>query len=163
MGTTWILVLITVVVVLFVGARVLSGAARRALENMLPAPDDVAAPPDDAASTPSGLRYKVLESGPEGGQRPGPREEVTVHYSGWQTNGMMFDSSRVRGQPATFRLDRVIKGWQEGVGLMVPGDHWRFWIPANLAYGERPRSGPGGMLVFDVELLRVGDDVSGNT
>ena len=66
----------------------------------------------------------------------------------------MFDSSVVRGQPATFPLNRVIKGWTEGVQLMVEGEKTRFWIPAELAYGTNPRA-PSGMLVFDVELLKI--------
>jgi peptidylprolyl isomerase len=76
-----------------------------------------------------------------------------VHYSGWTTDGKLFDSSVTRGEPATFPLDRVIAGWTEGVQLMVEGEKTRFWIPEKLAYrGERP---PYGMLVFDVELLAI--------
>ena len=73
------------------------------------------------------------------------------------TNGEMFDSSVVRGEPTSFPLNRVIPGWTEGVQTMVVGEKKRFWIPGNLAYGERPmRPGmPYGMLVFDVELLEI--------
>ncbi len=79
-----------------------------------------------------------------------------MHYTGWTTAGKMFDSSVLRGQPATFPLNRVIKGWTEGVQLMVEGEKTRFWIPAELAYGTNPRPGaPSGMLVFDVELLKI--------
>jgi len=118
------------------------------------APEDVAAPPDDATFTASGLSWKVLREGK--GDKPGPTSRVTVHYSGWQTNGRMFDSSVVRGQPATFPLNGVIKGWTEGVQKMSPGEKSRFWIPAELAYGQNPGGGrPGGMLVFDIELLVV--------
>ncbi len=162
METSWVLPVIVAFAVIMAALAALVLVARRSLQRLLPPPDDVSEPPHDAISTPSGLRYKVLTPG-AGGQRPGPRDQVTVHYSGWQTDGQMFDSSRLRGQPSTFRLDQVIKGWKEGVGLMTPGDHWRMWFPAELAYGERPRSGPGGMLVFDVELLAVGDDAFGNT
>jgi FKBP-type peptidyl-prolyl cis-trans isomerase len=81
---------------------------------------------------------------------------VTVHYSGWKTDGTLFDSSVKRGQPASFPLNGVIKGWTEGLQLMVKGEKRRFWIPGNLAYGENPGGGrPGGMLVFDVELLGI--------
>jgi peptidylprolyl isomerase len=77
---------------------------------------------------------------------------VTVHYSGWTTDGKMFDSSVVRGTPATFPLDQVIAGWTEGLQLMVTGESRRFWIPEKLAYkGQDPK----GMLVFDVELIAV--------
>ena len=78
---------------------------------------------------------------------------MTVHYSGWTTDGKMFDSSVTRGQPATFPLDGVIGGWTEGVQLMVEGEKARFWIPEKLAYkGERA---PYGMLVFDIELIKI--------
>ncbi|MBI5508936.1 MAG: FKBP-type peptidyl-prolyl cis-trans isomerase [Deltaproteobacteria bacterium] len=124
--------------------------------NMIPPPADVAAPPADAQKTASGLAYKVLKAG-TGTVHPTPADGVTVHYTGWTTNGQMFDSSVRRGEPAIFPLGRVIPGWTEGLQLMVEGQQNRFWIPANLAYGETPaRPGaPAGMLVFDVELLKV--------
>jgi peptidylprolyl isomerase len=82
---------------------------------------------------------------------------VTVHYTGWTTDGRNFDSSLKNGQPATFRLNGVIKGWTEGVQMMVEGEKRRFWIPANLAYGENPPGdSPRGLLVFDIELIRIG-------
>ena len=81
---------------------------------------------------------------------------VEVHYSGWTTDGKMFDSSVTRGEPATFPLNGVIPGWTEGVQLMVVGEKTRFWIPGNLAYDNSPRPGaPTGTLVFDVELLSI--------
>ncbi|MEM6533982.1 MAG: FKBP-type peptidyl-prolyl cis-trans isomerase, partial [Myxococcota bacterium] len=79
----------------------------------VPAPSDVASPPGDARRTDSGLAYKVLKTG-DGQEHPGARDEVTVHYTGWTTDGNMFDSSVTRGQPATFPLNRVIGGWTEG-------------------------------------------------
>jgi peptidylprolyl isomerase len=85
---------------------------------------------------------------------PGPATSVTVHYSGWTTDGNMFDSSRKRGKPTSFPLNRVIAGWTEGVQLMSPGDSFRFWIPEALAYKGQPGR-PAGMLVFDVELLEI--------
>jgi peptidylprolyl isomerase len=121
----------------------------------LPAPPDVEAAPADAETTASGLASKVIEAG-TGSAHPGPTSNVTVHYTGWTTDGEMFDSSVVRGQPASFPLNRVIAGWTEGVQMMVVGETRRFWIPGNLAYGDNPRPGaPRGMLVFDVELLGI--------
>ena len=119
----------------------------------LDVPEDVAAPPASATVTPSGLYSRVLEAG-TGVRHPAATDSVTVHYSGWTTDGEMFDSSVSRGQPATFPLSGVIAGWTEGVQLMVEGEKRRFWIPANLAYGNRPGR-PQGMLVFDVELIAI--------
>ena len=117
-------------------------------------PADVAAPPKDATRTASGLAYKSLKKG-TGMVKPRPTNTVTVHYTGWTTDGKMFDSSVKRGRPASFPLNQVIKGWTEGLQLMVQGEKMRFWIPGNLAYGDTPRrrGAPAGMLVFDVELL----------
>jgi FKBP-type peptidyl-prolyl cis-trans isomerase len=117
------------------------------------APSDVKAPPSDAKKTASGLAYKVLNQG-TGGRHPKSSDQVTVHYTGWTTDGKMFDSSVPKGQPITFPLDGVIAGWTEGVQLMVEGEKARFWIPEKLAYkGERA---PYGMLVFDIELIKIG-------
>jgi peptidylprolyl isomerase len=115
-------------------------------------PPDVAAPPADAQKTASGLAYKVLRPGKEGGARPIKQSRVTVHYSGWTTDGKLFDSSVMRGQTASFGLTDVIEGWTEGLQLMVPGEKTRFWIPERLAY-KGQANGPKGMLVFDVELI----------
>ena len=93
----------------------------------IPAPDDVSAPPATAQKTDSGLAYKVLKSG-AGTEHPSANAEVTVHYTGWTTDGKMFDSSVRRGQPATFPLQGVIAGWTEGLQLMVKGEKTRFWI-----------------------------------
>lgn len=123
-----------------------------------PAPGAIAAPPDvgavpgDAQRTPSGLASKVVTPG-RGARHPAATSRVEVHYTGWKTDGSMFDSSVQRGTPATFPLNGVIRGWTEGVQLMVEGEKTRFWIPENLAY--QGKSAPYGMLVFDVELLRV--------
>ena len=117
----------------------------------IPAPEDVAAPPAEAEKTASGLASKVLQPG-KGELHPMKADLVTVHYTGWTTDGKMFDSSLATGKPATFPLDRVIAGWTEGVQLMVAGEKRRFWIPEELAYkGKQGR--PAGMLVFDVELI----------
>ncbi len=116
-------------------------------------PSDVAVAPADAAKTASGLASKVLTKG-TGSKKPAAADTVTVHYSGWTTDGKLFDSSVQRGKPTSFPLNGVIKGWTEGLQLMVEGEKRRFWIPAALAYGETPGGGrPGGLLVFDVELL----------
>lgn len=119
-------------------------------------PEDVKAPPATAKRTASGLAYRVLKAG-TGKQHPKATDRVTVHYSGWTTDGKLFDSSVQRGQPTTFALNQVIPGWTEGVQLMVEGEKTRFWIPAQLAYGEKPKrpGAPSGMLVFDIELLQI--------
>lgn len=119
-------------------------------------PEDVAAVPDDAERTASGLASKVLVSG-AGEARATASDQVKVHYSGWTTDGELFDSSVVRGEAVTFGLAQVIPGWTEGLQLMAAGEQRRFWIPAELAYGLNPPPGaPAGMLVFDVELLAIG-------
>ena len=116
-------------------------------------PNDVAKPPARAKKTKKGVFYKYLTHG-TGTTHPSVTDEVRVHYTGWTTDGKMFDSSVTRGEPAEFRLSQVIAGWTDGVQLMVPGDKVRFWIPEALAYKGRPGA-PGGMLVFDVELLEI--------
>ena len=121
----------------------------------IPPPPDVAAPPADALRTPSGLASKMLNVG-FGSVHPSATSTVTVHYTGWTTDGKMFDSSVARNEPATFPLAGVIPGWTEGVQLMVKGEKRRFWIPASLAYGDNPGGGaPSGTLVFDIELLEI--------
>jgi FKBP-type peptidyl-prolyl cis-trans isomerase len=119
----------------------------------IPAPPDVAAPPTDAEKTASGLASKVLAKG-TGADHPGANDTVTVNYTGWTTDGKMFDSSTKHGQPVTFPLSGVIKGWTEGLQLMVVGEKRRFWIPVELAYQNKPGR-PAGMLVFDVELIAI--------
>ena len=120
---------------------------------MPPAPADVAAAPATAEKTASGLAHQLIRAG-DGINRPSATSVVTVHYTGWTTDGKPFDSSVSRGKPASFPLNRVIPGWTEGVQLMSIGEERRFWIPEELAY--KGRSGaPQGMLVFDVELLAI--------
>ena len=119
----------------------------------IPAPPDVAAPPPDAQKTASGLASKVLTPG-TGTRHPRPNSRVTVHYTGWTTDGKMFDSSVTRGQTIAFGLDQVIPGWTEGVQMMVEGEKRRLWIPERLAYAGAPGA-PAGMLVFDVELIKI--------
>ncbi|HET9212954.1 MAG TPA: FKBP-type peptidyl-prolyl cis-trans isomerase [Thermoanaerobaculia bacterium] len=119
----------------------------------IPPPADVAAAPADAQVTSSGLASKVLTPG-TGTEHPMPADLVKVNYTGWTTDGKMFDSSVARGRPVVLPLNRVIAGWTEGLQLMVVGETRRFWIPAKLAYEGKPDK-PQGTLVFDVELLDI--------
>jgi FKBP-type peptidyl-prolyl cis-trans isomerase len=121
-------------------------------ESPTKAPADVKKAPADATRTSSGLAYKVLTPG-TGTQHPKSSSMVTVNYSGWTTQGKLFDSSLLRGAPISFRLNEVIQGWTEGVQLMVEGEKTRFWIPERLAY--KGQSEPYGDLVFDVELIKT--------
>jgi FKBP-type peptidyl-prolyl cis-trans isomerase len=130
-------------------------ASEKDTYDMLETPKDVNSVPSDAEVTASGLASRVLTAG-TGTESPAAADTVTVHYSGWTTDGNLFDSSVERGEPTSFPLNRVIKGWTEGLQLMVVGEKRRFWIPADLAYGENPGGGrPGGLLVFDVKLLGI--------
>lgn len=125
------------------------------VDGEIPAPPDVEAPPEGAERSESGLTWVVIEPG-DGETSPTLGDQVRVHYTGWQTDGSMFDSSVVRGEPAQFPVGGVIQGWVEGLQLMTEGEQRRFWIPAELAYGEDPAGGrPGGMLVFDVHVIEV--------
>jgi FKBP-type peptidyl-prolyl cis-trans isomerase FklB len=105
---------------------------------------------------PSGLQYKVLVEGT--GPKPKPTDQVSVNYRGTLINGTEFDSSYSRGEPATFRVTGVIKGWSEALQLMTVGAKWQLFIPASIAYGERGAGGdigPNSALIFDVELLSI--------
>ncbi|WP_432648883.1 FKBP-type peptidyl-prolyl cis-trans isomerase [Methylomarinum roseum] len=111
---------------------------------------------DDVITTVSGLQYEIIEQGE--GASPAASDNVTVHYKGTTIDGNVFDSSYDRGAPATFPLNRVIAGWTEGLQLMKEGAKFRFYIPAELAYGERGAGreiGPNSTLIFDVELIKV--------
>ncbi|MGH1381980.1 MAG: FKBP-type peptidyl-prolyl cis-trans isomerase [Shewanella xiamenensis] len=111
---------------------------------------------EGVVTTASGLQYQVLNQG-SGTVHPKASDTVTVHYHGTLIDGTVFDSSVERGEPIAFPLDRVIKGWTEGVQLMVEGDKYRFFIPSELAYGNRStgKIGGGSVLIFDVELLKI--------
>jgi len=107
-------------------------------------------------TTESGLQYEILSSGD--GKKPTTDDQVTVHYHGTLTDGTVFDSSVDRGQPASFGVTQVIKGWTEALQLMSEGDKWKLTIPANLAYGDQGAGGmigPGATLIFEVELLSI--------
>ena len=111
---------------------------------------------DGVVLLPSGLQYQVLKEGT--GKQPKATDQVECHYEGTLINGQVFDSSYQRGQTATFGLNQVIAGWTEGVQLMKEGAKYRFFIPYNLAYGERGAGQsipPYAALVFDVELVAV--------
>jgi peptidylprolyl isomerase len=122
-------------------------------------PTDVAAPSKGAKKTASGLAYKQLAKG-TGTEHPTATSRVTVNYTGWTKEGKMFDSSVLRGKPASFSLGQVIPGWTEGVQLMVVGEKTRFWIPAAIAYGDTPKrpGAPSGQLTFDIELVSIDGD-----
>ena len=111
---------------------------------------------DGVVTLPSGLQYQVLKEGD--GKKPSATDQVVCHYEGTLLDGTVFDSSYKRNQPATFGLNQVIAGWTEGVQLMQEGAKYRFFIPYNLAYGERGAGAqipPFAALVFDVELIEV--------
>ena len=122
--------MITPIAVAFVFIAALASAQNT---KIIPTPADVAEAPADAEKTASGLASKVIEAG-TGKTHPARTDRVTVDYSGWTTDGKMFDSSLPTGKAATFPLDKVIAGWTEGVQLMVAGETRRFWIPESLAY-----------------------------
>ena len=111
---------------------------------------------EGVTTTESGLQYEVLVSGK--GEKPTTNSQVTVHYHGTLIDGTIFDSSVDRGQPATFGVTQVIKGWTEALQLMSVGDKWKLTIPSNLAYGDQGAGGmigPGETLIFEVELLSI--------
>ena len=124
----------------------------RTLEQKLLPPDNIRLPPSTALRTASGLRYVILKRG-AGNTHPVADSVIEIDYTGWDFQGQMFDSSLPRGKPSQFPLTGLIKGWQEGVLLMSPGDTFRFWIPGNLAYdGSTGGDSPKGKLVFDITL-----------
>tara|TARA_B100000530_G_scaffold306024_1_gene229827 strand:- start:111 stop:743 length:633 start_codon:yes stop_codon:yes gene_type:complete len=118
----------------------------------VPAPKDVKkAPKKGTKMTMAGVQYRVLKAG-TGKDNPKLSSQVTIHYTGWTTNGRMFDSTMKTGEPATFGLSGLIDGWKDVIQYMVVGDSIRAWIPEKMAYkGKAGR--PAGTLVFDIELL----------
>ncbi len=117
------------------------------------APLDVGAPPEGARHGGDGLRFCILREG-ESAERPTRESRVRVHYTGWTTDGQMFDSSHVDGEPTSFAVNEVIRGWVDTLTHMRVGQIRRIWVPEELAY--RGASGsPAGMLVFDIELVAI--------
>lgn len=110
----------------------------------------------EVITTASGLQYEILQHGD--GIIPGPDSKVIVHYTGYKLDGTKFDSSYDRGEPATFGVKQVIKGWTEALQMMKVGDKWKLYVPSNLAYGEKGAGGviePFATLIFEVELLGI--------
>lgn len=110
--------------------------------------------------TASGLQAHRVKAAKSSAPRPVPSDVVTIHYTGRFIDGRVFDSSRERGEPATFPLLRLIRGWQEGVPMMRVGETWQFVIPADIAYGERYREPipANSTLVFEIELIGIGGE-----
>ncbi len=124
-----------------------------AMKEPPPVPADVAAPPPGAARTPLGVAYRELKPG-TGTVHPTATDRIKIQYTGWTANGRLFDSSIVRGEPAVFRVDKVLPGWTDALPTMTVGGRSRFWVPVDLAYKNEPGS-PLGDLVFDIELLEI--------
>ena len=135
-------------------AALLLTATTLAAQNptQVPPPANLKTPPPKAVKTTYTINSVVLKPG-KGKVKPGPKDTVTVHYTGWTQDGKTFDTT-TGGEPATFALNEVITGWTEGLQLMVEGETRRFWIPEQLAY--RGRRKPYGTLVFDIELISIG-------
>jgi len=111
---------------------------------------------DGVVVTATGLQYKIIDEG--SGQSPTTEDKVVAHYTGKLLDGTVFDSSHERGEPATFPVSGVIKGWQEALPMMKEGAKWQLIIPANLAYGDRGIGnviGPNETLMFDIELVSI--------
>ena len=153
-----IVVLLIITILFFVFFQYTSGKKKAALENKQKGAEYLAANRnlEGVETTESGLQYKVLQQG-TGHQYPTATDTVKVHYHGTLLDGSVFDSSVERGEPIEFSLHQVIKGWTEGLQLMVVGEKTRLFIPSELAYGDRAAGtiGPGSTLIFDVELLGI--------
>ena len=153
-----IVVLLVIIILFFVFLQYTSGKKKAALENKQKGAEYLAANRnlEGVETTESGLQYKVLQQG-TGHQYPTATDTVKVHYHGTLLDGSVFDSSVERGEPIEFSLHQVIKGWTEGLQLMVVGEKTRLFIPSELAYGDRAAGtiGPGSTLIFDVELLGI--------
>lgn len=135
-----------------------SGNKKLALENVAIGKEFLATnkAKEGVVETASGLQYEILQKG-DGSDHPSASSMVNVHYHGMLLDGTVFDSSVDRGEAISFPLNQVIRGWTEGVQLMVVGDKFRFFIPAELAYGNRAtgKIKPGALLIFEVELLEI--------
>ena len=155
-----IVVLVIIIVLFFVFLQFTSGNKKAAVENKQKGEDFLAANKqvESVKTTESGLQYMVLQPG-TGQQHPKATDTVKVHYHGTLLDGTVFDSSVERGEPIEFGLHQVIKGWTEGLQLMVVGEKARLFIPSELAYGNRSAGAiaPGSTLIFDVELLGINE------
>jgi peptidylprolyl isomerase len=123
------------------------------IENPMTPSQNTASVPTDAKTTTSGLAYKIL-SMKEGASKPKLSDKVTVHYTGWTSDGKIFDSSVQRGKPETFPLNQVIPGWQEGIQLIGVGGKIFLWVPESLSY-RGLNGAPAGLLSFEIELLEI--------
>lgn len=152
-----ILIIVVIAMIVFFFMRN-SGNKKAALENIAIGESFLAQnkTAENVIETASGLQYQILTKG-DGTEHPSADTKVKVHYHGTLLDGTVFDSSVERGEPISFGLNQVIAGWTEGVQLMVAGDKFRFFIPSNLAYGNRAagKIAPGSVLIFDVELLEI--------
>ena len=154
-----IIAVVVVAGILFFIQRSMSGRSSAAAEENIKIGADFLAKnksAEDVKTTESGLQYKVLRIG-TGTAHPKASDKVNVHYHGTLINGTVFDSSVDRGTPISFGLSQVVKGWTEGVQLMVVGEKTRFFIPSHLAYGNKSMGAikAGSTLIFDVELLGI--------
>ena len=153
----FVLIIIVIAIVLFVLIRQNNNKEAAKLNVKLGSDFLVANKTEEGViETSSGLQYKVLTQG-EGTENPTASSKVKVHYHGTLLDGTVFDSTVERGEPISFGLNQVIKGWTEGVQLMVVGEKTRFYIPSYLGYGNQPagKIAPGSLLIFDVELLAI--------
>lgn len=149
---------VLVVIAVFLVVRKVQSNSPQARENQRLASEFLAKNKDnkDVKSTKSGLQYQQLTAG-TGNIHPTATDKVEVHYHGTLMDGTVFDSSVNRGSPITFGLNQVIKGWTEGLQLMVVGEKTKLFIPADLAYGSRSTGGipANSLLIFEVELLAI--------
>jgi peptidylprolyl isomerase len=153
----YIILAVVIALAIFYFARS-SVNKKEALENIAIGKDFLAKNKanQDVIQTASGLQYQVLQKG-SGNKHPSANTTVKVHYHGTLLDGTIFDSSVDRGQPISFSLNQVIKGWTEGVQLMVEGDKFKFFVPSELGYGNRStgKITSGSLLIFEVELLEI--------
>jgi len=153
------------------GLALTAALALTACAKTAPAPDAAAAGQSfltknthlaGVITTPSGLQYRVLHSGPDSGLKPKPADEVKVDYEGKLLDGEVFDSSYDRGAPAVMTVRDLVPGWREALQLMRPGDEWLIYLPAKLGYGDKGAGPipPGSVLVFKLDLIDVLPDPS---
>ncbi|NIM61210.1 MAG: FKBP-type peptidylprolyl isomerase [Acidobacteria bacterium] len=132
-----------------------SGSRPSTTQGFFPAPDDVAAPPEDARRTESGLAWRLLGEPAERENRPGLLDMVDVRYTGWATDGRLFDTTERDRKPRRLPVSGFIAGFEEAVLLLSEGESGRFWVPPELAYPKSALDKPQGMLVFDVTLVEI--------